>query len=146
MKPFLRQLEHERIERAIAAAERKTSGEIRVVIHPEAAPDALKVASEEFTRLGMRRTRHRNAVLIFIAPLSQTFAVFGDLAVHERCGDTFWQEVSEAMSKEFRAGAFTDGIVHAVERAGALLAAHFPRSPDDRNELPDTVVDRGIVI
>ena len=43
-KPFLSQLEHERIERAIATAERKTSGEFRVVVYPEHAPDPVRVA------------------------------------------------------------------------------------------------------
>ena len=145
-KPFLSQLEHERIERAIATAERKTSGELRVVVYPESAPDPLRVAEAEFNRLGMRRTRQRNAVLILVAPLSHTFAIFGDHGVHQRCGETFWQEVAAAMTTQFQAGAFTNGIVHAIERAGTLLAEHFPRTADDRNELPDTIVDRGIVI
>jgi putative membrane protein len=34
-----------------------------------------------------------------------------------------------------------DGLVVAIESCGALLAAHFPRAADDRNELPDRVVE-----
>jgi len=32
--------------------------------------------------------------------------------------------------------------VEAIERAGSILASHFPRKPDDQNELPDSVVQR----
>ena len=34
---------------------------------------------------------------------------------------------------------FTGGLVLGIERAGALLAEHFPRRPDDVNELPDDI-------
>jgi len=147
MKAFIeQQLDSKRIEDAIAAAELKTSGELRVVIHREAVADPVAAAREEFARLEMFRTRERNAVLILVAPASRSFAIFGDEAVHAKCGQSFWDEVAAAMTGYFREGKFTDGLVHAIERAGTLLAKHFPRRPDDKNELPDNVVDRGTVI
>ena len=143
---FLKQVEHDRIVSAIAGAEKKTSGELRVLIYHKRAENPVAVAEEQFARLKMHHTRHRNAVLILVAPLSHTFAIYGDKAVHEKCGEDFWREVAAAMEAYFRRGEFTDGIVHGVERAGQLLAEHFPRSPDDHNSLPDSVVDRGPVI
>lgn len=146
MHSFETQLDHARIRSAIAAAEMRTSGELRVVVHQYAAVDALAAAKEEFARLGMNRTRERNGVLIFVAPLSRTFALYGDTGIHAKCGEGFWREVADAMSGHFKRGEFTDGIVHAVERAGELLGVHFPRRPDDRNELSDEVVERFPVI
>jgi uncharacterized membrane protein len=43
------------------------------------------------------------------------------------------------MRPHFQAQRFTDAIVHAVREAGSLLKQHFPRRPDDRNELPNAV-------
>jgi uncharacterized membrane protein len=146
MNSFETQLDHDRIRRAIAAAEQRTSGELRVVVHQYPAVDALAAAKEEFARLGMHRTRERNAVLIFVAPLSRTFALYGDTGIHAKCGDGFWQEVADAMSGHFKREAYTDGLVHALERAGELLAVHFPRRTDDRNELSDDVVERFPVV
>jgi uncharacterized membrane protein len=91
----------------------------------------------------MHQTKHRNAVLIFVAPRSRTFAAIGDEAVHARCGDDFWRELADAMTAYFKRGDFTEGLVHGISRAGELLAAHFPREPDDRNELPDEVIEDG---
>ena len=139
-------LDHDRIQQAIAAAELRTSGELRVIIYPRGVDDAVAAAKEEFVRLGMTRTRERNAVLILVAPESHTFAVVGDQGVHARCGSNFWESIAAQMQADFRAGKFTDGIVAAVARTGELLATHFPWSPDDRNELPDDVVERGVVI
>ena len=125
---------------AIGRAERSTSGEIRVVISRTRIADPLSAAQKQFERLGMTRTAARNGVLFFLAPRSRTFAVIGDQGVHEKCGDPFWQELAAAMTTRFRAGDFTAGLVLGVERAGALLAQHFPRDDDDRNELSDEIV------
>ena len=48
-----------------------------------------------------------------------------------------------AMTGHFKRGEFTDGLLHGINRAGELLAAHFPHEPDDRNELPDAVLEDG---
>lgn len=138
-KEFLGKLEHERIIRAIAAAEATTSGEIRVFIQRGKVTDVVTDARARFERLGMAQTGERNAILIFVAPRAQKFAVIGDRGVHEKCGEPFWHELTQAMRKHFQAHNFTDAIVHAIREAGSLLTRHFPRRPEDRNELPNTV-------
>jgi uncharacterized membrane protein len=139
---FIRQLREPEIIAAIRAAEQQTSGEIRVFISDQSVTDPVAAAQEQFTRLGMTQTRDRNGVLIYLAPRSRQFAVLGDSGVHARCGAGFWQELTRSMSEQFRAGDFTAGLVQGIQRAGELLGRHFPRRPDDHNELPDRV-DRG---
>ena len=132
-------LEHDRIVKAIAAAETKTSGEIRVFIQHGELDDVVAAAGDQFQKLGMTGTRERNAVLIFVAPRAQKFAVVGDEGIHQRCGDKFWQELVEAIGAHFQREDFTSAIVQAIEVSGERLAEHFPRTPDDRNELPNRV-------
>lgn len=141
LKSFLKQVDHDRIVAAIGAAEARSRGEIRVHASNRAVADAQKAAAEQFERLGMTGTAQRNGVLIYVAPLSRSFAIIGDSGIHEKCGPGFWQQVASAMEQDFRAGKYTDGIVRGVERAGDVLAQHFPRGEGaaDRNELPDTV-------
>ena len=139
-------LDRDQIKQAIARAEALTSGEIRVVVYPHSVDDPVATAKMEFTRLAMHRTRQRNAVLILVAPSAKAFAIFGDEGVHARCGSDFWQEVADVMVQHFRRGEFTGGVIEAVGRTGAVLARHFPHSADDENELPDDVIERGIVI
>ena len=140
-KDFIRKLDHPAIEAAIAQAERATSGQMRVAVVHAAEPEPLPAAQRLFLKLGMDQTKHRNAVLFFVAPASHTFAVIGDEAVHQQCGDAFWQELAGAMTGHFKRGEFTAGLLHGVARAGALLAEHFPRLPDDKDELPNRVVE-----
>jgi uncharacterized membrane protein len=138
-REFLGKLEHDRIARAIATAEATTSGEIRVFIQRGNVADAVSDARAQFERLGMTQTRERNAVLVFVAPRAKKFAVIGDEGIHERCGDAFWGKLIESMRSDFSAENFTEAIVSAIDQTGELLAEHFPRRPDDRNELPDRV-------
>jgi uncharacterized membrane protein len=126
-RTFAKKLHHENIVAAIRAAEQKTSGEIRVLISPKHVDDAVATAQKEFLRLGLDKSSEKNGVLIFVAPRSKKFAVIGDEAVHAKCGDTFWRELAEAMSSYFRKGDFSGGIAHGVQKAGDLLAAHFPK-------------------
>lgn len=141
---FIDRLDDAKIVAAIAEAEARTSGEIRVFVseHHIAEPEILAEAKVQFTRMGMEKTAERNGVLIFIAPQSRAFAVLGDAAVHAKCGETFWSATAEKMRAQFKNGNFADGLVEGIRSVGDVLAREFPRRGDDRNELPDSV-ERG---
>ena len=125
-KHFSKHVQHDKIVAAIRDAERKTTGEIRVSISHKHIDDPVAAAQAEFLRLGMNKSSERNGVLIFVAPRSRKFAVIGDEAVHAKCGDEFWRNLVDAMSGYFRKSEFTPGIIHGVQKAGVLLAEHFP--------------------
>ena len=127
LKKFIEQLPHDTLVEAIREAEKKTSGEIRVLISHKTVDDPVAAAQKEFIRLGMNKSPERNGVLIFVAPRTHKFAIIGDEAVHAKCGDKFWQELAKVMTEYFRKSEFTEGIIHGVRKAGELLAAHFPR-------------------
>ena len=101
--------------------------------------DPLARAQALFQRLGMHRTHDRHGVLVYVAIRSRRLAVVGDVGIHARVGDEHWAGVRDLMVERLRAGATRDALVGAVDEVGRGLARHFPRRPDDRNELPDDV-------
>src|SRR6266567_2410739 len=122
---FLSKLEHEQIVSAIREAESKTSGEIRVYIQRgNLNANPLIAAQKKFQRLRMNKTRERNAVLIFVAPRARKFAVVGDKAIHEKCGEQFWQRVVDEMRKHFQNEKFSHALVEGIKEIGELLASH----------------------
>ena len=137
---FLDKLDHEAIVTAIAAAEKKTSGEIRVYISHRKIADALTAARARFEALEMHRTHKRNAVMIYIAPRTKAFAIVGDAGIHAKCGDEFWRQTVEMLGRDLQFEPPTIAIVNAVRHIGALLAAHFPPKPGDTNELPNAIL------
>jgi uncharacterized membrane protein len=128
-REFAKHVHHGDIVAAIREAEDKTSGQIRVSISPNHVDEPVTAAQVEFIRLGMNQSPERNGVLIFVAPRSHKFAVIGDEGVHANCGVEFWRKLADAMSGYFRKSEFTPGIIHGVQKAGELLAEHFPRRP-----------------
>jgi len=142
-REFLSKLEHDCIVHAISEAESKTSGEIRVFIqHGKLTADPLVAAQKKFHQLRMHTKRERNAVLIFVAPRAHKFAVVGDKAIHEKCGNEFWQRIVDGMRAHFQNEKFSHALVDAINEIGKLLAAHFPRTPTSANELRDGVIEQ----
>lgn len=141
-KEFISRLEHDRIVQAIRDAESKTSGEIRIYIQRgKLKPDPLAAAREKFQTLEMDKTRHRNAVLIFVAPRARKFAVIGDKAIHEKCGEELWQRLVRGMQGHFQSEEFSHAIVEVIKEVGHALAEHFPEESTAPNELPDKIVE-----
>jgi len=138
-KKFINEIDHEKIVAAIADAQKRTSGEIRIWISHREVADAMKAAQERFDKIGMHKTGHRNAVLLYIAPRSQVFAVVGNKGVHEKCGDTFWTEVTAQLTADLKKGEITQALLNAVRKIGAMLATHFPLKPGDKNPLPNDI-------
>jgi len=140
-KEFLSKLEHDRIVKAIRDAESKTSGQIRVFIQRGKVDiDPLMAAQKKFHRLGMHKMPERNAVLIFVAPRAHKFAVVGDKAIHEKCGEAFWQRLVDGMREHFRNEKFSNALVEAIEETGKALASHFPKRSTSSG-LPDDIVE-----
>ncbi|HEY5094452.1 MAG TPA: TPM domain-containing protein [Candidatus Eremiobacteraceae bacterium] len=127
------------IEAAIAAAELRTSGQIRVSIAPHFWGDVRKTAERAFERMGMTATPERNAVLFFVVPGRRKFTVLGDAGIHGKVGQEFWEKVTEAVAERFREGDLTGGLVHGIRTVGEQLARHFPYEPGSAPGLPNTV-------
>jgi uncharacterized membrane protein len=134
---FFDEDERRRIGEAIAAAEARTSGEIRVHLARHSGGDALAAARRAFEAIGMTKTAARNGVLVWISVDDHAFAILGDRGIDKVVPEGFWNDVREGMSACFAERRFADGVVLAVSAAGEKLAAFFPRGTGDRNELAD---------
>jgi uncharacterized membrane protein len=140
-REFIRHFDDSRIVEAIKAAESQTSGEIRVfVTYRRRKASLMDRAAARFEKLGMTATRDRNAVLLYFAPLDCGFAIIGDTGIHEKCPPGFWEEIVRELGAQFSKGVFTEAVVDVIRKTGAVLALHFPRRPDDKDELPNTIL------
>ena len=136
---FLSREERRRVESAIRAAERSTSGEIRIHIERKCDADPRERALRTFHVLRMTETSARNAVLIYVACNSRKFAVLGDKGINEAVPHGFWNNVCGLLAEAFAAEQYADGLEKAVVLIGEKLKAYFPYREDDVNELPDEI-------
>ena len=139
VRGFLSEADLEALRRAIIDAERRTSAEIRVHLDHRCPGDPMARAVAVFERLGMHRTPERHGVLIYVAVTDRKLAVIGDEGIHARVDEAYWEQVVADVIAHFRGERPRDGFLHAVGELGLALSRHFPRGPDDRNELSDEV-------
>ena len=98
------------------------------------AVDLFKVGAE-------RRTHGRTGILIYLSMREHRAHIIADEAIASKVTPETWGDAMAAMLAEIRHGRSADGMIAAVERVGAVLAEHFPRAADDRNELPDRLIE-----
>ena len=131
--------EQQRITEAVEAAERFTSGEIRICIEKTCSEPVLDRAANYFRKLDMDETTQRNGVLIYIAVTDHKFAIIGDAGINRVVPHDFWNDTKEAMLAHFKDGDLVKGIITGVDMAGKALQTFFPYLDDDKNELPDDI-------
>jgi uncharacterized membrane protein len=125
-RQLLNEAGQERVVKAIQAAERCCTAEIRVHLEDVCHGDALKRASAVFAQLKMHKTAERNGVLIYVAVQSHKMAVFADAGIHEKAGALFWQKEVDLMKEHFALGDYGGGLSRAIKEAGRILAHFYP--------------------
>lgn len=127
-KKYLSDAEQEKAVACIQAAEKNTTGELRVFIEGKCEyVDAIDRAKELFGELGMAETERRNGVLIYIAVEAHQFAILGDEEIYEQAGGSvFWQKAAAELKSYLQKGELGNGICVCINELGAALAKHFP--------------------
>lgn len=138
-KEFLTPEEEQQVINAIAAAEKNTSGEIRVHIENHTEKPPLERAQEVFHILGMDATAARNGVLFYVGVHDHTFAIIGDEGIDKAVENDFWDCTKDIVIGHFKEKRFAQGLVEGILRAGDRLKQFFPYSEGDKDELPNEI-------
>lgn len=139
VEEFLTSQEEAEVIEAIIAAEKNTSGEIRVHLEPHSKIDAFDRAAEVFDMLEMHKTKNRNGVLLYVAVEDRTFVILGDQGINDVVPADFWESTKDVIVAEFKQGKMKQGLVDGILMAGEQLKQHFPYQKGDINELPNEI-------
>ncbi|MFN0202069.1 MAG: TPM domain-containing protein [Bacteroidia bacterium] len=124
----------------IKAAEAGTSGEIRVHIEAFSGQNsAYYRAKDLFLSLNMGKTQFHNGVLIYIAWMEQTVAIYADEQIYQVVPQGYWDDIVRRLREEFQRENYLEGILESIKAVGIKLKRHFPIEKGDRNELTDEV-------
>ncbi len=88
-----------------------------------------------------RRTASRTGVLLYLSLAERHAEIVADSSIQARIGGEEWGEAMVALLSGIRAGQPGQGIVAAVEKIGDVLAAQFPYTGTDPNEMPDRLIE-----
>lgn len=94
-----------------------------------------------FRTAAEKRTRATTGVLLYLSIAEHRAELIADEAIHSKVAPEIWGEAMAALVAAVKDGRPGDGMAEAVVQIGVVLGQHFPRSADDRNELPDRLIE-----
>jgi putative membrane protein len=90
---------------------------------------------------GEKRTIGRTGILIYLSMGEHRAEIIGDEAITAVTTAETWGEAMAALITDVKEGRIADGMIAAIDRIGAVLATHFPKTGEDTNELPDKLIE-----
>ncbi len=136
-----------RIEAAITASEQRHGGQIRFVV--EGALDGWALFNDQsararaidlFSALRIWDTERNNGVLLYLLLADRDVEIVADRGIDRAVGDVGWTAICGTMQRAFAKGEFERGILDGIAAISSHLAAHFPPSAGQVNELPNEPV------
>jgi putative membrane protein len=111
------------------------------VLSKQRVAEAVHVRSlAAFTGHGLHYTKAHTGILILASLLERRVVVLADRGINEKVQPGTWDEVVGIITNGLRSGSACEAFCKAIDRCGEILGQHFPRSADDRDELPDKLI------
>ncbi len=101
---------------------------LRLVLVPRPVRQARahRAAIEQFFLRHVSHTANRSGVLIFVSLAERYARIIADEGIAAKVPNTEWQAAIDALVAHMRDGRIAAGFIAAIERCGAVLAAHAP--------------------
>jgi putative membrane protein len=116
---------------------------LRLALTPRATRSRrVRRRAVQYFKVGAeRRTAARVGILLYLSLDERMAEIVADEAIHKAVPAEHWGDAMAALVDEVREGRPAEGMAAAVARIGAILAANFPKTEQDRNELPDRLIE-----
>jgi len=113
----------------------------RLYVLENAAQAAVhKKTLQLFSEIGVFNTIGRNGVMILLSELEQRVVILGDKAIHEKINIEGWKAYIERIVQGIHHKNTATALLGVINDIGQVLVQHFPPTPNDKNELPNTVI------
>jgi putative membrane protein len=102
---------------------------------------ASRLAREQFFEQRLHLTTARTGVLIFVSVAEHYVEIIADEGINALVPPGTWDQAVNDFVERVRVGQIAEGFLAVVEAVGTRLSEHFPRAADDREELPNRLVE-----
>ncbi|MDH6252265.1 putative membrane protein [Chryseobacterium sp. H1D6B] len=139
MSRFLTNHQLASLVEAIQSAEEHSTGEIRVHIDASTEHHIAETAFEVFKKLNMNKTAERNAVLFHVNFEKKYLTIIGDVGIHEKVNQSYWDHLHDYITSEFAKGNYYKALKSAILETGLELKKYFPQIGESHNELSNEI-------
>jgi putative membrane protein len=97
-------------------------------------------AIRAFHQQGLHNTRDKTGILFLVSLLERKVYVLADKGIYLKINQSDLDGYASAVAQGISQKRAAEALCEAIGAIGADLAEHFPRKPDDTNELPDGII------
>jgi len=103
--------------------------------------EAVRMRAERsFFEKGLYKTKKNTGVLFFLSLLERKVWVLADKGIYEKMDQEILNRFAHEVSRGIKEGRACEALSQAIQEIGELLSRYFPITPDDTDELPNTVL------
>lgn len=99
------------------------------------------LAREQFLLQNLHHTEQRNGILLFVSVAERYVELIADKGIHEAVPLGTWDTLVQQFIEHVGRGQIETGFITAIEQCGNILEQHFPIGEQDRNELPNHLIE-----
>lgn len=123
----------------IKASELLTSCEIKIHLNDSCPGDVLTKASELLVSLGLKKTKSRNGIILYLAVKDKKFAIAGDEGIYAKLPHEFWTQTNQQAINFFKDEKYFEGLKYSIENITHTLKGDFPAQVNNENELSNEI-------
>lgn len=97
-------------------------------------------AELEFHQNHLEKTSGATGVLIFISLMERQAVLLADKSIASKLPEEAWEPVLKKILLGVKQGDLGAGLVAALDASAALVASHFPRKVNEKNQLSDRLL------
>ncbi|MCG6899057.1 MAG: TPM domain-containing protein [Gammaproteobacteria bacterium] len=102
---------------------------------------AHRLALEQFFVQNLHSTPGRTGILLFVSVAEHYVEIIADKGINDVVSEHDWKDIVEQFVVQVKDKRVVDGFLTAIFACGTLLAAHFPATAENTNELPNHLVE-----
>lgn len=102
---------------------------------------AHRFAQQQFFLQNLHMTCEHTGVLLFVSVAEHYVEIIADKGINDVVAHDAWQEIVAEFIKQVRSRQVADGFLATIAACGELLASHFPATDENRNELPNHLIE-----
>lgn len=102
---------------------------------------SARMAREQFFNLNLHQTSGRTGVLIFVSLAEHYVEIIADKGINDVVPANAWDQAVAKFVQKVKAGQLAAGFITVVNDCGDLLKQYFPAAKDNKNELPNRLIE-----
>jgi uncharacterized membrane protein len=102
---------------------------------------AARYAKMLFNELRLDQTKRREGMMLFVSLDEHYVEIVVDQGIAQKIENQAWQDIVDDFILRVEQDRLSLGYKEAIEKSAHLLIEHFPKEGDDRDELPNHLIE-----